>query len=213
MTAAPSALINSQVRDSYRASTVSIPARCIANNSNRTNKKNYSIAKLECLNECVAAVLPLSGAEWEMVSHSHCVYYPGRTWESLRKKFNEVARKSIPTGDPNCPPYVREAKRVRQQIIEKSEGASGSPSEDFPFPLDDESETNEDEDGEDIQTPRCLCDNEDSDDVSSNCRRPTPLTRRGEKHSRANGEASFNDVCMLMLAQQNADRAVEREEP
>ena len=103
--AAPNALNSSQVRNSYRASTVSIPRR-IANNSNRTNKKNYSIAKLECLNECVAAVLPLSGAEWEMVSHSHCVYYPGRTWESLRKKFNEVARKSIPTGDPNCPPYV-----------------------------------------------------------------------------------------------------------
>ena len=101
--AAPIARNNHQ---GSRHSTVSSAGRRVANNSNRTNKKNYSTSELECLNECVAAVLPISGAEWEMVAHSHCVYYPGRTWESLRKKFNEVARKSIPTGDPNCPPYV-----------------------------------------------------------------------------------------------------------
>ena len=43
---------------------------------------------------------------------------------------------------------------------------SGSPSEDFPFALGDESKANEDEDGEENRTPHHLHDNEDSNYVT-----------------------------------------------
>lgn len=135
MNAAPIALNNNQVQHHSRTSAISSAGCCVANNSNHTNKKNYSTTELECLNKCVAAVLPISSDEWEMVAHSHCVYYPGCTWESLCKKFNEVARKSIPTGDLNRPSCVGQAKRVHQQIIKKSKGSSGSPSEGSPLLL------------------------------------------------------------------------------
>lgn len=132
-------------------------------------------------------MLPISGADWKMVGHSHVVHYQDRTWKSLCKKLNEVARKNIPTGDPSCPPYVKEAKRIRQQIIKKSEDGTGSPPEDFAFALDNASD--EDEDKDNVNEDKKLnttptnthANTDDSDDVSSHCRRPTPITCRSYK--------------------------------
>ena len=69
-----------------------------------TLMKNYRLEELKCLYESVTFVLPISSAEWEMVCHSHEVYYPGHTQEVLYKKFNDNARKNVPTGDLTCPP-------------------------------------------------------------------------------------------------------------
>ena len=44
-----------------------------------------------------------------------------RTGESLKRKFNSIAKRSGPSGDPNCPPYVRKAKAVKKKIIEKTD--------------------------------------------------------------------------------------------
>jgi hypothetical protein len=81
----------------------------------------------------VRAVLPISGADWESIEATHSSFFPDRerTWEQLKKKFWGCANKNMPTGDPNIPWHVQEAKEIRRLIIERTEGTRGSPSEGF----------------------------------------------------------------------------------
>jgi hypothetical protein len=44
--------------------------------------------------------------------HSSCHPTKERTTEPLKQKFQELVHKKVPTGDPNCPPYIRDAKRI-----------------------------------------------------------------------------------------------------
>ncbi len=43
--------------------------------------------------------------------------------DSLKRKFKELHLKRIPTGDPNCPPAVCHAKRLRRAIIDLMDGS------------------------------------------------------------------------------------------
>jgi hypothetical protein len=83
--------------------------------------------------EFVRDILPISGAEWDLVASRHAAFHPelGRTGDQLKKKFNKLCRTMIPTGNPNIPFSVREAKEIRQLIVEKTEGATGSEEELF----------------------------------------------------------------------------------
>ncbi len=45
--------------------------------------------------------------------------------ESLRRKFQEIARRTGPTGDPNCPPYVIKAKYINRQLVQMIDASSG----------------------------------------------------------------------------------------
>ncbi len=46
----------------------------------------------------------------------------GRMADSFKLKFKELHYKRIPTSDPNCPPAVVRAKRLRWEIVEKMDG-------------------------------------------------------------------------------------------
>ena len=52
------------------------------------------------------SALPLCSTEWEVVLREHEIRYPGlgRTIESLKRKFSNLHRKKMPTGDPLMPP-------------------------------------------------------------------------------------------------------------
>jgi hypothetical protein len=103
----------------------------------RTNRMNYSANEIAQMLEIIEDVVPISGAEWEVVETRHYAYYSdaGRTADQLRKKFNKLARTAVPTGSPNIPPNVAYAKRIRGLIIEKTEGGTGSVSEGFGLAL------------------------------------------------------------------------------
>jgi hypothetical protein len=62
--------------------------------------------------DIVKSFLPISAQNWQAVADVHLENYrqEARTAESLRRKFQEIARRTGPTGDPNCPPYVIKAK-------------------------------------------------------------------------------------------------------
>ena len=74
----------------------------------------------------------------------HHSRYPdlSHTGDQLGKKFNDLAKRSIPTGDLFMPQEVREAKRIRLLIYQKSDGGTGSVSESFGLQLgsDDDAE-------------------------------------------------------------------------
>lgn len=45
--------------------------------------------------------------------------------ESLHCKFQEIARETGPTGDPNCPDYVIKANRIKWQLVQMVDALSG----------------------------------------------------------------------------------------
>ena len=70
--------------------------------------------------------LPISVQNWQAVADSHSENYPReqRTAESLRRKFQEISRRTGPTGDPTCPPYVIKAKQINRQLVQMIDASS-----------------------------------------------------------------------------------------
>ncbi len=85
----------------------------------------YTDIELQALLDIVEEVLPRSPNEWEEVSRRHVENYPGRTLDSIRRKFNALANHKKPTGDPHCPPTVRRAKRIFALIRERMDISDG----------------------------------------------------------------------------------------
>jgi hypothetical protein len=71
--------------------------------------------------------MPVSAQLWQLVADLHAERYDKEqhTAESLGCKFQEVCRRTGPTGDPNCPDYVIYAKRLNRQLIQMVDASSG----------------------------------------------------------------------------------------
>ncbi len=91
--------------------------------------------------------------------------------QSLKQKFQELACKKVPTGDPDCSSHIRLAQRVFRKIVVATNGSTDAGS-DIGSNADskgaeseyDNVEKDEDDDGE--------CDDEDEDgdnDASPPC--------------------------------------------
>ena len=101
----------------------------------------FTTAELEHLLSIVEEILPIGAPEWERVwdRHDSAFRAKERTPESLKRKFQELARKKIPTGDPECPPYVRKAKHIYHKIVLATDGSTGN-SDDLGFENEDDGE-------------------------------------------------------------------------
>ncbi len=116
-----------------------------------------------------------------MVMDHHSRFHPEleRTGNQLKKKFNKFTRTKVPTGEPNIPFIVSEAKAIWELIIEKEEGATGLEEEGFAA-----------EDGEDVEEN----DNEDVDgavDAGAGNDASIAETSRGGMVSRVLSSAMF----------------------
>ena len=99
--------------------------------------------------EAIDDIVPIGNPDWERVWDRHNTRYPqkDRTAESLRRKFQTLVKKKMKTGDPNCPPHIRSAKRIYRKIGEATDGSTGG--SDLEDDLEDDDEDNEgDDDGE-----------------------------------------------------------------
>ena len=91
-------------------------------NNNRTPRgPTHTNEELTHLINTLREVAPIGGMEWERVHEIHSTRFPGRTIDSLRRKFYQLANKVMPTGDANCPTVVREAKDIMREITLKCE--------------------------------------------------------------------------------------------
>ena len=203
----------------------------------RVGRRNYSPDEVAHLLEIVEEILPISGAEWELVERRHFAYHSDmqRSSDHLRKKFNELARTRIPTGDPNIPPGVSGAKRIRTLIIEKTEAGTGSVSDGFglylgPGDSDDDDDAlgavdGEGDDNEGSAENGAVGDRNSAvgvvavpgqvsvaGSVPRGRTAPTPVTNRRNRPRLNNDEPSFNEVFMMMITQQQNDRLAEQEE-
>jgi len=77
--------------------------------------------------EIVESFPPISAQNWQAVANIHLENYrrEAQTAESLRRKFQEIARRTGPTGDPNCPPYVIKAKQINRQLVQMIDALPG----------------------------------------------------------------------------------------
>jgi hypothetical protein len=72
-----------------------------------------------------------------------------RTMESLKRKFQEIARAKIKTGYPNMPPHIGGAKWVYYAIVKKTDGSTGGGSNDSFFEARDNNSNLDEEESED----------------------------------------------------------------
>jgi hypothetical protein len=82
----------------------------------------YREDELDYLMQVCEDILPMGKYEWERVTTRYNSKYPRRQRKmvNLRNQFNTFAKAKPPTGDPDCPPLVRRAKRVVRRTTEKA---------------------------------------------------------------------------------------------
>ena len=81
---------------------------------------NYTREETLHLLQALKTILPIGPDEWNEVLSLHSVVYPSRDRISISRKYNILHRKSIPTGDPHCPPEVRLANNIKYLIGAKA---------------------------------------------------------------------------------------------
>jgi hypothetical protein len=91
----------------------------------KVGKSNYSRDELLSLFEVMERIQPIGTEEWEQVLMEHSRNYPGRDIESIRRKYNTLHRKQVQTGNPNVPPEILAAKRVKRLIGDKADIGGG----------------------------------------------------------------------------------------
>jgi hypothetical protein len=101
--------------------------------NNKLAKRNagFGVVEVESLLDTMQAILPVSGMEWDRVELNHEQLFPDkkRSKDSLKRKFQKLYRHRLPTGDPNCPPDVRRAKRIHEEIKAKVDLSDGEDEE------------------------------------------------------------------------------------
>ncbi len=78
-----------------------------------------TIAEIESLLEVIDEIVPIGNPKWDQVWDRHLSCYPGWEWtaELLRCKFQQLAHKKMPAGNPSCPSYICSAKRLYRKIV------------------------------------------------------------------------------------------------
>ncbi len=89
--------------------------------------KKFTVPKLKHLLDILDVIIPILNPNWERVWDQHVAGYPTKEQnpELLKCKFQELARKKMPTGNPECPPHVRSAKRIYRKIVMATDGSTG----------------------------------------------------------------------------------------
>jgi hypothetical protein len=77
--------------------------------------------------ELIEEILPIGGAEWDMVESRHRVAFPDkmRNKDTIKKKFNQLKDVKPRTGDPYVPEEVKRSKEIWAKIVEKMQGEDG----------------------------------------------------------------------------------------
>jgi hypothetical protein len=107
-----------------RDAAVAARKKAKASNEDEDDKKAryFSRGDVARLLDLVEEMKPSGGsATWQMLEHRYNADNdegaPIRTLNSLRNKFKTLYASTPNTGDPNCPPDVRRAKRIKNRIM------------------------------------------------------------------------------------------------
>jgi hypothetical protein len=85
---------------------------------------NYNMPEVVRLLDLVEEYLPLGKDEWERTAAFYNSTrhrgWPGRNFESLRRKFKVLYSTHKPTGTPEMPPHIKRTKELKEAIDEKA---------------------------------------------------------------------------------------------
>ena len=87
----------------------------------------FTTEEIKSLLDVIEEILPIGNPNQEKVWDKHMVWYPKKehTPESLRRKFQDMAKTKMPTGDSNRPPHIRSSKRIFRLIVKATDGSNG----------------------------------------------------------------------------------------
>jgi hypothetical protein len=99
--------------------------------------------------DVIEDILPIGGAEWELVERRHNAAFPDkmRNKDTIKKKFNTLKDTQPSTGDPHIPEDVQRAKDIFQDLLSKIRGDDGEDDD------EDKKEDDADDDDDDDNKP------------------------------------------------------------
>ena len=103
--------------------------------------KGFTKAKTTTLLKAVERILPIDAEGWNKVYDIFNSKHSSRGVEGLKRKFNKLANKPVPTGNPNIPEDVKVAKSIKGKLFHHSGATNLS---------DEEEEEEEDEEEEEL---------------------------------------------------------------
>ena len=142
----------------------------------------FSSQEVQALLDTIERILPVGGIQWHAVLLEHERQFPElrRTKDALKRKFAALYNTKMPTGDPNIPPDVLQAKRLYEEIKKNAEVCIGGGDDDEAEELveypddddeyitgdegDDQVEGEEQMDDEDVGVPRFIHHVEETND-------------------------------------------------
>ena len=103
--------------------------------------KGFTKAETTTLSKAVERILPIDAEGWTEVHEIFNSKHSSRGVEGLKRKFNKLANKPVPTGNPNIPEDVKLAKSIKGKLFHRSGATNLS---------DEEEEEEEDEEEEEL---------------------------------------------------------------
>ena len=100
--------------------------------------KCFTKAETTTLLKAIEQILPIDTEGWTEVHDIFNSKHSPRGVEGLKRKFNKLAKKTVPTGNPNIPEDIKLAKSIKGKLFHRS-GATN---------LSDENEEGEEEEEE-----------------------------------------------------------------
>ena len=119
--------------------TFTMPGRNLPASTRRG--KGFTKAETTTLLKAVERILPIDAEGWTKVHEIFNSKHSSRGVEGLKRKFNKLANKPVPTGNPNIPEDVKLAKSIKGKLFRRSGATNLS---------DEEEEEEEDEEEEEL---------------------------------------------------------------
>ena len=82
--------------------------------------KGFTEAETTTLLKAIEQILPIDAEAWNEVHDLFNSKHTPRRVEGLKHKFNKLANKPVPTGNPNMPDDVRLAKSIKSKLFCRS---------------------------------------------------------------------------------------------
>ena len=106
--------------------------------------KGFTKAETTTLLKAVERILPIDAEGWTEVHEIFNSKHSSRGVEGLKRKFNKLANKPVPTGNPNIPEDVKLAKSIKGKLFRRS-GATNLSNEEEEEEEDEEEEELDDD--------------------------------------------------------------------
>ena len=82
--------------------------------------KGFTKAETTTLLKAVERIVPIDAEGWNEVHEIFNSKHSSRGVEGLKRKFNKLANKPVPTGNPNIPEDVKLAKSIKGKLFRRS---------------------------------------------------------------------------------------------